>query len=138
MKIGLYGEVSRKHIVKARDIISKLQLGASHQEMIDLRRYLKKSTDPTLITLTREPDFYSTSNYRDLIFHVQEHRFTAPELYSCIKALKLNFLGFEYPNINEKKRNQAMCPNWMLGPNRRFSEELDFPKHAFWLQKPLS
>ena len=29
MKIGLYGEVSREHIVKAEDIISQLGIGTS-------------------------------------------------------------------------------------------------------------
>ena len=33
MLIGLYGEVSRKHVVKARDIISNLNIGTSHKEM---------------------------------------------------------------------------------------------------------
>ena len=138
MKIGLYGEVSRKHIVKARDIISNLKIGTSHKEMVEFREHIKRSTDPTLIPLKREVDFYSTSTYRDLVFHVQEHRFTAPELYRCFNTLDLIFIGFEYPTLEEKKRNQALYPNWGRGANCGLSDELDFPTHSFWLQKPLS
>lgn len=138
MLIGLYGEVSRKHIVKARDIISNLNIGTSHKEMVEFREHIKRSTDPTLIPLKREVDFYSTSTYRDLVFHVQEHRFTAPELYRCFNTLDLIFIGFEYPTLEEKKRNQALYPNWGRDANCGLSDELDFPTHIFWLQKPLS
>ena len=41
------------------------------------------------------PDFYSTSGVRDLLFHVQEHRFTIPKIKKIMKNLKLKFLGFE-------------------------------------------
>ena len=138
MLIGLYGEVSRKHVVKARDIISNLNIGTSHKEMVRFREHIKRSTDPTLILLKREVDFYSTSTFRDLVFHVQEHRFTAPELYRCFNTLDLIFIGFEYPTLEEKKRNQALYPNWGRGANCGLSDELDFPRHIFWLQKSLS
>ena len=137
MKIGLYGEVERKHIVKARDIISNLKIGNSRKEMIAFREFIKTCKDPNLITLYNEADFYSTSNYQDLIFHVQEHRFTAPQLYRCIEDLNLIYLGFEYPNKKEKERGQIKCPEWMRGLNSNYSNELDFPNQAFWLQKPL-
>ena len=40
-------------------------------------------------------DFFSLSPCRDLIFHVQEKRFTIPELGEAIRDLGLSFLGFE-------------------------------------------
>ena len=40
-------------------------------------------------------DFFSLSECRDLLFHVQEHRFTLPQVEDALKALKLKFLGFE-------------------------------------------
>ena len=79
--------------------------------MIEFREFIKTSKDPTLTRLYNEPDFYSTSNCRDLIFHVQEHRFTAPQLFKCIEALNLVYLGFEYPSNYDKKREQKSCPD---------------------------
>ena len=35
---------------------------------------------------------------RDLMFHVQEHRFTLPEIESALTSLGLKFLGFEMPD----------------------------------------
>ena len=40
-------------------------------------------------------DFFSLSNCRDLLFHVQEYRFTLPEIEEALKSLNLKFLGFE-------------------------------------------
>ena len=40
-------------------------------------------------------DFFSLSDCRDLLFHVQEHRFTLPQIGAALQALKLEFLGFK-------------------------------------------
>ncbi len=41
-------------------------------------------------------DFYSLSGCRDLLFHVQEHRFTLPQIAALLAPLALEFLGFEF------------------------------------------
>ena len=46
------------------------------------------------------PDFFSTSDCRDLLFHVQEHRYTIPKLKESFDELGLDFIGFSLePNI---------------------------------------
>ena len=40
-------------------------------------------------------DFFSLSEFRDLIFHGQEHRFTLPQIKNCLNELGLKFCGFE-------------------------------------------
>ena len=52
--------------------------------------------DKLLNTLTQSEDFYSTSAVRDLLFHVQEHRFTIPQISEILINFKLEFLGFIY------------------------------------------
>ena len=44
-------------------------------------------------------DFYSLSTLKDLLFHVQEHRFTIPQIQDCLAELGLKFCGFETPDI---------------------------------------
>jgi hypothetical protein len=41
-------------------------------------------------------DFNSRSGCRDLLFHVQEHRYTLPAIANMLDALELRFLGFEF------------------------------------------
>ena len=40
-------------------------------------------------------DFFSLSECRDLLFHIQEHHFTLPKIEAALQTLKLSFLGFE-------------------------------------------
>ena len=44
----------------------------------------------------RGEDFYSLSGCRDLLFHVQEHRFTLPQIGGLLERLNLEFIGFEF------------------------------------------
>lgn len=39
-------------------------------------------------------DFYSAAGVRDLIFHVQEHRYSLPQIAAMIAELSLEPLGF--------------------------------------------
>ena len=40
-------------------------------------------------------DFYTLSGCRDLLFHVQEHQLTLPEIAAFLAEHDLEFLGFE-------------------------------------------
>ena len=94
MRIGLYSELARQHIVEARKEISLMKMGASKSEMREFRRTISESNDINHQLLTKSKDFFSLSMLRDLIFHVQEHRFTIPQIKKCLDELNLKFCGF--------------------------------------------
>ncbi len=102
MKIGLYSDLARQHIVKIRDEISQLRLGASDLEMKSFRSFLTKSNQDHHKRIINSDDFYSLSGMRDLLFHVQEHRFTIPQLKECLAQLGLKFCGFEDISIVQR------------------------------------
>jgi hypothetical protein len=58
----------------------------------------RPADDPMRVWLTRSPDFYSLSQCRDLVFHVQEHTFTLPEIAELLRALELSVLHVELKN----------------------------------------
>ena len=64
-----------------------------------------------LTTRTDSSDFYSVSSIRDLIFHVQEHRFTLLQISKILKDLNLEFLGFIYPNPFMKEKFSKLFPS---------------------------
>jgi Flp pilus assembly protein TadD/2-polyprenyl-3-methyl-5-hydroxy-6-metoxy-1,4-benzoquinol methylase len=99
MKIGLYSELARQHIVEVRKEITLLRIGTSESEIREFRRSLAESNDENHQLLTKSSDFFSLSMLRDLIFHVQEHRFTLPQIKNCLDELGLKFCGFENENI---------------------------------------
>ncbi|WP_440614672.1 tetratricopeptide repeat protein [Candidatus Pelagibacter sp. HIMB1748] len=94
MRIGLYSELARQEIVKIRKEIALKKVGTSESEIRQYRQKLAYSNDKDHKQLTKSSDFYSLSTLRDLIFHVQEHRFTIPEIKKCLEELELKFCGF--------------------------------------------
>ena len=95
MKIGLYSELSRHHIAEVRKEITLLRVGTSEVDIREFRLSLAESNDENHQLLTTSNDFFSLSALRDLIFHVQEHRFTLPQIKNCLDELGLKFCGFE-------------------------------------------
>ena len=76
MRIGLYSDLARQHVVKIKDEISELGIGSSSEEMRSFRTRLMRSDEDHHKHVRSFPDFSSLSELRDLLFHVQEHRFT--------------------------------------------------------------
>ncbi len=98
MKIALYSERAREDIVRLRREISETGISAEPQAMRDFRARLLRDSDARASALTRSSDFYSMSAFRDLLFHVQEHRFTIPMIATTLDRLGLAFCGFEMSN----------------------------------------
>jgi len=95
LKLGLYSEIARQHIVKAREFIKKKKFKNTIKDIRNCRESIfNEKKDPLLQKIFHSNDFYSTSSVRDLMFHVKEHRFTIPEISKMLKKLNLEFLGF--------------------------------------------
>ena len=71
---------------------------------------VNEKEDPLLQKAAIGIDFYSTSSVRDLLFHVQEHRFKLPQISKILKNLNLEFLGFIYSNPFTKKEYFKLFP----------------------------
>jgi tetratricopeptide (TPR) repeat protein/2-polyprenyl-3-methyl-5-hydroxy-6-metoxy-1,4-benzoquinol methylase len=95
MQLGLYSEIARRPIVAAREFISKGGYSVSEDDIRRCRRdILALPSDDLVKRVVQWGDFSSTSTCRDLLFHVQEHRFTLPKLNEIFKSRGLTFLGF--------------------------------------------
>jgi hypothetical protein len=51
--------------------------------------------DEAFAMLPESRDFYTISGCRDLLFHVQEHRMTLPDIKAFIAGNGLTFQGFD-------------------------------------------
>jgi tetratricopeptide (TPR) repeat protein/2-polyprenyl-3-methyl-5-hydroxy-6-metoxy-1,4-benzoquinol methylase len=141
MKIGLYSELARQHIVTVRDEISQSGSGASEAAIKSLRKDLIRSNKEHHITITKILDFYSLSELRDLLFHVQEHRFTIPQIKSGLSRLGLVFCGFDYADrvVQDFKRaNTGANDPYDLDKWHWYEEANPFSfinMYQFWCQK---
>ena len=97
MLIGLYSEIARRNIVAAREFISQRGFTSDPPGIRNCRNELFNQPEGSLLrSVTYSKDFYTLSTCRDLLFHVQEHRFTIPEISKILDDINLEFIGFEF------------------------------------------
>jgi len=109
MRIALYSELGRKAVVAARELIAERGFSADAVGIRHCRQAILGLPDAHPgRSVTQSPDFWSVSGCRDLLFHVQEHRFTLPQIEEALDALDLEFLGFEFgePGVRQAYRTE--------------------------------
>ena len=91
--------------------------------------------------VTASRDFFTTSACRDLLFHVQEHQLTIPEISEFLAQNDLTFLGFEV-DVAVLHRFGLMFPDAeaVTSLDRWHQFEQENPAsfagmYQFWLQK---
>ena len=122
LRLGLYSETARRHIIKGREFIKKKNYKNTNKDIKICRQdIINEKIDPLIQKLPISSDFYSTSAARDLLFHVQEHRFTIPQISKILKDLNFEFLGFflsdslvkkEFSTLFPEDKNNISLDNW--------------------------
>jgi SAM-dependent methyltransferase len=141
MRIGLYSEIARAGIVAARIHIAERSYGATADDIRRCRQELLSSPDESLRQVAEFWDFFTISNCRDLLFHVQEHRSTLPEIAAFLAENDLDFVGFELdPHIAGQYARQfpgdrpmTDLANWHLFETANSKTFMGM--YQFWLQK---
>lgn len=139
MLLGLYSERGRSDLDPARTFITE---GGYGSEPDDLRRFRADvltlaEDDPVRRIASTRDDFYNLSMLRDMLFHVQEHRFTIAGIRAALAELELDFGGFvAAPEINVGYRQRfgqgtdpASLENWEAFESERpdtFSDMYQF------------
>jgi Flp pilus assembly protein TadD/SAM-dependent methyltransferase len=97
MHIALYSELARADVVAGRNFVAMRGYKAN---VDDIRRYrqdiLALDEASPARAIAWRGDFYATSDCRDLLFHVQEHLFTLPQIKKFLAENGLALLGFEH------------------------------------------
>ena len=120
MKLGLYSELARRDIVKAREYIINSNLISNDKGIKNLRENVIYGNNKIIKNLKNWGNFYTTSECRDLCFHEQEHRFTIKQLKETIGDNQLKFLGFLlsakikylYKKYFPEDKTQTNLNNW--------------------------
>ena len=113
MLIGLYSSIARRKIKTIQSFIKDKKVSADTRTMRYFREYLKTAPIENINLLNME-DFYSTSMFRDLLFHEQEHTFDLLEIKHLLNQLNLKFCGFDISNdlvtsFIKQNSNQLFC-----------------------------
>ena len=144
MKIGLYSKIARQCVTEGRRLISDKGFISSPQDIRRCRQDIilkAEDGDPVFMNLLKFRDFYSLSECRDLLFHVQEHQFSLPEIEAILKTLDLEFLGFEMSSQYSLQNFTLSLKNHALSRLNHWHEyEIKNPDifrgmYQFWCKK---
>jgi len=143
MRLGLYSRLARRDITRLRGRIATLGYTATVDGIRHCRQDLMDRQPDEEWKSIFLSDFYSISGCRDLLFHVQEHCLTLPEIAAFLAASGMSFVGFEidagvladYWQRFPEDRAAVRLENWA-------AFEADHPDtfvemYQFWVQKPL-
>lgn len=98
MHVALYSTAARRHITAARDFVASSALPPTPEGIRRGRAGLLAMPDGTPArSVTKLWDFWTLSECRDLLFHVQEHTFDVPQIAAFLAENRFDFLGFEPP-----------------------------------------
>ena len=138
MKIGLYSEAARQDVIAGRTLIAEHGLDPTPAGIRRARELVAE--DPALESLTTRHSYYSASEWRDLVFHVQEHRFTLPQIAEALETLSLQFLSFEMRNQDTIQAFQAEHGDGLTDLDAWHAFETAHPDtfrgmYQFWVRK---
>ena len=143
LRLGLYSKLARGEIIKFRNNLKTSNLSDKLDNIKKLREQIIQNDENDLKNrIILNKDFYSTSNLRDLLFHVHEYQFTIPEIIELTNLYDLDFLGFVFANKSIKYNYLKFFKNDVKNINlenwNKF--EIDNPNifismYQFWVKK---
>ena len=140
MNVGLYSEMARRDVVAARAFIAKRGYEATSA---GIRQCRQDIASLPFGGVARHNDYFSLSECRDLLFHVQESRVSIPQIASFLAQENLRFIGFEFPAPVLRQLRALFAQNgWSLTDLARWHAlETGEPglftgMYQFWVQKP--
>ena len=112
MRVGLYSELGRPGVIAGRALVAERGYRADADGIQRFRQeVITGNVGPPLADLmTKTRDFFTTSELRDLVFHVREHRMTIPQIDGFLRENRLEFLGFEL-DARVARRYHARFPD---------------------------
>jgi tetratricopeptide (TPR) repeat protein/SAM-dependent methyltransferase len=144
MRIGLYSELGRPGVIAGRALVAERGYPADPEGIRQFREaVITGNFGPPLGDLiTKARDFFTTSELRDLVFHVREHRMTIPQIADFLRENELRFLGFELdPEIVRNYR--ARFPDNPTMTNLEYWHAFEtahpdtfYYTYQFWVQAP--
>lgn len=129
LKLGFYSERARAPIRAAQAAIAASEHEATPDGIRAFRRHvLGLPGDAPLRQLLRWRDFFSLSECRDMLFHVQDHDFRLPAAASMLRDAGLEVLGL----------SRRLPPGALQAYRARFPDDADATDLGRWDQVEAS
>ena len=140
--LGLYSKRARSEIEWTRKYIQKRKIDVTEDNMRSFRTNILNSENKKLQSIRGLRDFFSLSNFRDLLFNYTEHTYDLIKIKELLESKKLNFIAFNEMNPNVKNSFKNHFPNENDEVNLELWDKFEkiYPKtflsmYRFWVKK---
>lgn len=106
LRLGLYSRIARREISAARRYLAERGYGSTAR---DIRRARQDILASEYRGVAQSNDFYTTSECRDLLFHVQEQQMSLPEIKAMLVDNGQRFIGFELDPMAARRASEAFA-----------------------------
>jgi tetratricopeptide (TPR) repeat protein/2-polyprenyl-3-methyl-5-hydroxy-6-metoxy-1,4-benzoquinol methylase len=145
MRVALYSRLGRADVNAARAFAAERKYRSTPDDIRRCRQeLLALPADAAARRICRQPEFFTASECRDLLMHVEEHQMTLPEIAGFIGDAGVDFMGFLL-DPGMLARFQARFPEKSAATDlaRWHQFELEHPEtfagmYQFWLRKSSS
>jgi SAM-dependent methyltransferase len=142
MRVGLYSKPGRAVVNAARAFVAERGFPATVEGIRRSRQAILALDEQSPVRpVANYPDFFATSECRDMLFHVQEHQMTLPEINRFVGEHDLEFVGFQVePHVLQKFATQHADPAALtdLGLWHKFETENPAAfagMYQFWIRR---
>ncbi|GJM03714.1 MAG: hypothetical protein DHS20C08_22150 [Rhodomicrobium sp.] len=96
IKLALYSSTARQAILETRQFIEEQGYKPTRKDILDCRNYLTNEyiSGNKRFPIHKWRDFYTLSECRDLLFHIQEHNYDLNEVEQLLDGANLRFDRF--------------------------------------------
>jgi tetratricopeptide (TPR) repeat protein/SAM-dependent methyltransferase len=95
MRVGLYSKLARTDVNAARALVSERGYAATVEDIRRARQDILALPEGEVVKdVANSLDFFTTSECRDMLFHVHEYQMTLSEIADFIAENGIEFLGF--------------------------------------------
>lgn len=143
MRLGFYSALGRRDVAAVRTFVKERGYAADANGIRRCRQDLMGFAPGTpQHAVTQTSDFFSVSECRDLLFHVQEHNLSLPQIAAFLGESGQTFLGFEGCGRGYQRYAQRYPDDASMANLARWAEiENEDPglfrnMYQFWTQKP--
>ncbi len=140
--LGLYSNRARSEIEWTRKYIQKRKIDVTEDNMRSFRTKILNSENKKLQSIRSLLDFFSLSNFRDLLFNYTEHTYDFIKIKELLESKKLNFIAFNEMNPDVKNSFKNHFPNENDEVNLELWDKFEkiYPKtflgmYKFWVKK---
>ena len=140
--LGLYSKQARSEIEWTRKYIEKRKIDVTEDNMRSFRTKILNSENKKLQSIRGLLDFFSLSNFRDLLFNYTEHTYDFIKIKELLESKKLNFIAFNEMNPDVKNSFKNHFPNENDEVNLELWDKFEkiYPKtflgmYKFWVKK---